>query len=98
MHELGHSIGFRHSGYAGNEYADESGYMVSTAAASVEAPSCTGLINSHVFLLHHVINRVMLSSKYRCCCGSLLRQSCFRYASADTSTTPFDFAVSLDIL
>ncbi|GKY98308.1 hypothetical protein MPSEU_000788400 [Mayamaea pseudoterrestris] len=27
MHELGHSLGFRHSGYAGNEYADESGYM-----------------------------------------------------------------------
>lgn len=29
MHEVGHSLGFRHSGYAGNEYADESGYMVS---------------------------------------------------------------------
>lgn len=27
MHELGHSLGFRHSGYDGNEYADESGYM-----------------------------------------------------------------------
>jgi hypothetical protein len=27
MHEIGHSLGFRHSGYDGNEYADESGYM-----------------------------------------------------------------------
>jgi hypothetical protein len=27
MHEMGHGLGFRHSGRGGNDYADESGYM-----------------------------------------------------------------------
>jgi hypothetical protein len=67
MHEFGHSLGFRHSGYAGNEYADTSGYMVRITeflfVAIFQSTLCSHLYRNSVLI--QFVNRDMQKSKCR---------------------------------